>query len=322
MSGIDDGAASGHWRVGVMGAGAVGGFFGARLAGAGVPVTLVARPVHVDAVRADGLVVDGPDGTLTYRVDAATEPEALRDADIVLVCVKSTDTRAAAASLRSVLQPDALVLSLQNGYDNAWAIAETVPNAVVPAAIYVSVEMAGAGRIRHNGGGTIVAGRPLGAAGDAAPARLAWIAGAFERAGVAWRTSDDIRVDLWTKLTTNCAYNAVSAITQRRYGPLAADAGAREIMRLVVDESAAIASAEGVPVTRATLETAVRTIAEVMPGALSSTAQDVRRGKRTEIDELNGFLVRRGQALGIATPTNRLLQTLVALLEPGAEPAR
>jgi 2-dehydropantoate 2-reductase len=191
----------------------------------------------------------------------------------------------------------------------------------------VSVEMTGAGRLRHNGGGSLVVGRPLrspaaaSATGTASDATFDTLVERLLAAGVPCRVSDDIRVDLWTKLTANCAYNAVSALTQLRYRHLVADEGTRDVMRMVTDENVAVAQADGVPVTVEVLADAVRRIAEVMPEALSSTAQDLQLGRPTEIGDLNGFVVRRGQALGVPTPVNRTLQALVALAERSRTPA-
>jgi 2-dehydropantoate 2-reductase len=303
-------------RVGVMGAGAVGSYFGVRLAQAGVPVTLVGRPAHVEAVTRAGLEFTSAGQTVLVPVAASPDMAALSDVDAVLVCVKSGDTETVADALGAVLPPHVLLVSLQNGVDNAWRTSARVANPVVPAAVYVSVEMTGPGRLRHNGGGSVVLGRPVRAA-SSPPADRAFdaLVAAFERAGVPCRISADIRVDLWTKLTANCAYNALSALTQLRYRHIAADAGTREVMRLVTEENAAVALAEGVPVTAEALAEAVRRIAEVMPEALSSTAQDLLLGRRTEIDALNGFVVRRGEALGVPTPVNRTLQALVSLVE-------
>ena len=309
-------------RVGVMGAGAVGTFFGATLARAGLPVTLVGREGHVRAIEADGLEVTSGGDVGHVRMAASTSIEALRDMDVVLVAVKAVHTDAVATDLGRVLGPATMVVSLQNGVDNAWRLSARLPNPVVPAAIYVSVEMTGPGRLRHNGGGSIVAGRPLrdGVTSPVSGAGLDALVARFVAAGVACTVSDDIRVDLWTKLTANCAYNAVSALAQLRYRHLAAHEGTREVMRMVTEENAAVAAAEGVPVTIDTLTLAVRRIAEVMPEALSSTAQDLQLGRPTEIDDLNGFVVRRGQALGVPTPVNRTLQALVGLVEQARRP--
>ncbi len=131
--------------------------------------------------------------------------------------------------------------------------------------------------------------------------------------------SDNVRGALWLKLILNCAYNAVSAIAQRPYGENVQGEGVWEVMRDVVDECLAVARADGVTVP-GDAHAAVRKLVESMPGQYSSTAQDLARGKRTEIDYLNGLVVRRGQALGLPTPANRVLWALVKLLEskPGA----
>ena len=311
-------------RVGVMGGGAVRSYFGARLAQAGVPVTLVGRPAHVAAIDADGLELTSAGSVARVPFTASTSPDALRDADVVLVCVKSTDTDAAADALGGVVPPQTLLVSLQNGVDNAWRISARTPNPVVPAAVYVAVEMTAPGRLRHNGGGRLVLGHPVRRAeGTGGPDPMFdRLVALLARAGVPCLVSEDIRVDLWTKLTSNCAYNAISALAQLRYRFLAADEGASDVMRMVTEENAAVAQADGVPVTVEALADAVRRIAEVMPEALSSTAQDLRLGRPTEIGDLNGFVVRRGHALGVPTPVNRTLQAHVALAESTPRPTR
>ncbi len=305
-----------------MGAGAVGLYFGARLHQGGTPVTVVARPAHVDAIRRDGLVIDSVDGPATVALDAVDTPDALSSCDAVLVCVKSVDTDTVATLLADRLPADTLVVSLQNGVDNAWRLRERMPQAVVPGVVYVSAEMTAPGRLRHNGSGRLILGTPLAAADERGEAllRLTAFEAALARARVPSRRSDDVRVDLWTKLTANCAYNAISALTQLRYGRLAGDAGVRAVMDNVTDEIAAVAAGDGVPVTRAALGDAVRAIAEAMPQALSSTAQDLAAGRRTEIDDLNGFVVRRGRMLGVPTPVNETLRALVKFVET-ARPA-
>ena len=308
-------------KVGVMGAGAVGCFFGARLAASAVPVMLVGRQAHVDAVTARGLEITSGGVVSRVALSAFTTADALRDAEVVLVAAKSVDTDAVADQLRQVLPPHVVVVSLQNGVDNAWRLSARLTNPVVPAAVYVSVEMTGPGCLRHNGGGSLVVGHPLrssavdAASGAASSGRFDALVEYLRAAGVPCRVSDDIRVDLWTKLTANCAYNAISALAQLRYRHLVADEGSRDVMRMVTEENAAVAQADGVPVTVEALADAVRRIAEVMPEALSSTAQDLQLGRPTEINDLNGFVVRRGTALGVPTPVNRTLQALVGLAE-------
>jgi 2-dehydropantoate 2-reductase len=148
----------------------------------------------------------------------------------------------------------------------------------------------------------------------------AGLAALFEAAGVPVVLSDNVRGILWSKLILNCAYNALSAIARQPYGPLVQAEGVQAVMRDVVDECLAVAGADGVaPVDDAWA--AVQRIAQSMPTQFSSTAQDLMRGKPSEIDHLNGYVVRRGAALGVPTPVNRVLHTLVRLLDGAAAAA-
>jgi 2-dehydropantoate 2-reductase len=208
--------------------------------------------------------------------------------------------------LREHLRPDALVLCLQNGVDNADRLRAVLPGQDVAAAVvYVATEMAGPGHLRHHGRGELVIEPSR---------RSAEVAAALAAAGVPTEISDNVRGALWAKLILNCAYNAVSAIAQRPYGENVRGAGIPQVMQDVVAECMAVARAENVQVA-GDIDAAVRKIAETMPTQFSSTAQDLARGKPSEIDYLNGLIVRRGQALGVPTPVNRVLWALVKLIE-------
>ena len=295
-------------KVAVMGAGAVGCHFGGLLARAGHHVTLIARAEHVEAIRRDGLRMETRTFDERVRVGASADAAAVRGADLVLFCVKSTDTEAAGAQLRPFLDPQALVLCLQNGVDNAERLRTVLPPEQVAAAVvYVATEMAGPGHVKHHGRGELVI-EPS--------ERSAAVAQALAAAGVPTEVSDNVRGALWAKLIINCAYNAVSAIAQRPYGQNVASVGIPEVMSDVVDECVAVARAEGVQLP-GDMHEAVRRLVETMPTQSSSTAQDLARGKPTEIDHLNGLVVRRGAAHGIPTPANRVLWALVKLLERG-----
>ena len=288
-----------------MGAGAVGCYYGGMLARAGHDVVLIGRPEHVQAIERHGLRLEAHGVDEQLRLSASTEPSALVGAKLVLFCVKSTDTESTAAQVRPQLEPDAMLLSLQNGVDNAERLRAVLPQAVAAAVVYVASEMAGPGHVRHHGRGELVI-EP--SSGSAALQRM------LIAAGVPTEISDNVRGALWAKLILNCAYNALSAITHLPYGPLVQGEGVTDVMRDIVAECLAVARADGVDVP-GDIEAAVRRIAQTMPAQYSSTSQDLARGKRTEIDHLNGLIVRRGAALGIATPVNRALQTLVKLLE-------
>jgi len=295
-------------HIAVMGAGAVGCYFGGMLARAGHDVTLIGRPAHVEMFRAQGLRMETTRFDETVKVAASTDASAARGADAVLLCVKSADTADAGRSIAAHVRPDTLMVSLQNGVDNADRLRAVVSQPVSAAVVYVATEMAGPGHLKHHGRGELVI-EP--AAGSDALAEV------LRRADVPTEISDNVRGALWAKLILNCAYNAMSAIVQIPYGPLKAHPGVDAVMRDLVDECLAVAQAEGVHIP-GDVDLAVRRIAETMPGQYSSTAQDVARGKPSEIDYLNGYVVRQGEAHGIATPANRVLHTLVKLIETQA----
>ena len=305
--------------VAVVGAGAVGSFFGAMLARAGHRVTLIGRAAHVQAIERDGLRLDMAGRVEVVRLSASVDLATARGADLVLFCVKSTDTDAVANELAPHLDSGALVLSLQNGVENAQTIARLVRQTVVPAVVYVATAMPQPGYVKHYGRGDLVIG-----AMDAEAARdplvtrkLQDLVEFFATAQVPVKISDDVMVGLWSKLMVNCAYNAISGLAQATYAQLAAMPSIRELQHAVVREVVTLAAEEHVKLPlEASLEMMER-IAVAMPGQLSSTAQDMARRKPTEIDHLNGFVARRGRELGIPTPVNQTLHALVKLVETG-----
>lgn len=292
-------------KIAVMGAGAVGCYYGGMLARAGHTVVLIGRPQHVEAVRRDGLFLDTQSFQIHVPMQASADASGIQGAKLVLCCVKATDTERAAADMLPCLEADALVLSLQNGVDNAERLQALMRREVLPAVVYVATEMAGPGHVKHHGRGELVIGPT--AAGDE-------LVKLFAEAEVPVQISDNVMGELWAKLIINCAYNALSAITQLPYGRLVQGAGVEEVMRDVVRECLAVAQGAGVTVP-GDIGAAVRRIAGTMPGQFSSTAQDLARGKPSEIDHLNGYVLLKGAALGIPTPVNRVLHTLVKLLE-------
>ena len=301
-------------KIAVMGAGAVGCYYGALLARAGHDVTLIARPAHVQAIaQAGGLWLHTDAGAECIALRASSQASAVRGAQWVLFCVKSTDTDSAGHAMAAHLDANAVVLSLQNGIDNAERLQAILARPVLPSVVYVASTMAAPGQVRHLGRGDVVLG--------AGPASAA-IASVLRSAGIAAEISDNVTSALWAKLVLNCVYNPLSAITRLPYGAIASCPGldVAQVMADVVQECQAVAQARGVALPADILASTLA-LAQAMPQQFSSTAQDLARGKRSEIDHLNGFIVRQGAALGIATPVNRLLHTLVRLLEqhlPGA----
>jgi 2-dehydropantoate 2-reductase len=304
-----------NWpRIAVVGAGAVGGYFGGMLARAGAPVTMIGRAAFVDAVRKNGLLLDTVQFKESVRVDASTELEAARGAEIVLFCVKTTDTESTARALAPLLSASATVVSLQNGVDNAEKIRAAGIDAL-SAVVYVAASVPAPAQVKHVGRGDLVVGPRT--------PRTQSFAALFERAGVPCRISDNIDGELWTKLIWNCALNAISALGRAKYGQIAKNEDALKVVESVVNEVLAVAAASriqlpGVETPQAGFAGALK-IATQMPGAISSTGQDLMRGKRTEIDSLNGYISRRGAELGVPTPVNYALYALVKLAEESNE---
>jgi 2-dehydropantoate 2-reductase len=287
------------------------------LARAGAPVTLIGRPAHVEAIARNGLLLESARFRERIPIAAATEVEAARGAAVVLFCVKAPDTEDAARALAPLLTGNAIVISLQNGVDNVERIRAVADFDVLPAGVYVGAEMSAPGCVRHTARGDLVIGDlpPRDPGDEARRRRLESLAALFVSAGVPCRVSDDVEVDLWMKLLINCAYNAISALSRSRYGRMASDPRVREVMRRVVEEAVAVARAAGVRLADIDHAAAVLKLADSMTETISSTAQDILRGKHTEIDALNGHVARRGAELGVATPVNQTLHALVKLLE-------
>jgi 2-dehydropantoate 2-reductase len=285
------------------------------LARAGHEVTLIGRPRHVDAVNAHGLTFEMGGTTERIAMPASVAADAVRGARLVLFCVKSTATDEAARAIAPHLAPDAAVLALQNGVDNVERLRAAMDNPVIPAVVYVGCAMAGPGHVKHNGRGDLVIGTDTADAAPALTQRLGEIAAAFGAVGIPVRISDNAIGELWVKLAINCAYNALSALTRGRYGFLIEREHVRRVMRDVVAELEALAAAKGVRIPDDALLETVYAVAAAMPGQTSSTEQDIARGQATEIDHLNGYVVRQGEALGVATPVNRTLHALVKALE-------
>jgi 2-dehydropantoate 2-reductase len=298
-------------RIAVVGAGAVGSYFGGLLARAGAPVVLIGRKPMVEAVRSDGLVIETSGSQFRIEVDATTDVAAVRDASLVLFCVKSQDTESAARDIGPFFDRDnARLLCLQNGVDNVDRIRATGGIEALPAAVYVGVSVSAPGRIKHVGRGDLT----LPKSEETKP-----LSETFQRAGIPCRVSDNIVGEMWVKLLCNAALNAISALGRIRYGAIAADPDARNLMRQVVDEVRNVAGAADVAMPNidssdAGMAAALQ-IATQMESAFSSTAQDLQRGRRTEIDSLNGYVARRGAELGVSTSVNYALYALVKLSE-------
>jgi len=312
-------------HIAVMGTGAVGGYFGGMLAKAGHSVSFIARDRQAKAIAAGGLSIRSANWQCTLKVPqihVSSDPRLLADVEGVLLCVKSTDTEDAALQMRAHLPKHCWVMSLQNGVDNPIRAQQVLDRLVIPAVVYVATAMPELGLIEHFGRGDLVIGPPSEAQRQLArdpntitQELLAHIRDSFMASGIPVEVSDKVQQALWAKLLVNCTYNAISALAQVDYGTLAAHSAIQQTMHAVIEEVVAVSAAAGVNLDLAQAIQICEKIAQAMPKQLSSTAQDIARKKRSEIDHLNGFVVREGQRLSVATPVNQTLHALVKLIE-------
>lgn len=302
--------------IAVVGAGALGGYVAARLALAGEAVALVARPAQAEAIHRDGLQLQeaGEQRVLRLPVHSALAA-VVPQARAVIVCVKSADTAAVAAEVAALRRPGVLVCSLQNGVANGEALSAHLAQPLAVGLAYLAAAAPAPGVVQHHGGRSLVLAPQNPADADAVHAPLAALGAALARAGFEVQPVADARAALWRKLLVNCSYNAISALLQAPYARMVALGPVRGLMQALLAEGLAVAAAEGVVLDADEVRAAVERVAVNMAGQRSSTAQDLARGRPSEIDHLNGHLVRRGAALGVATPVNQAVWALVKLAE-------
>ena len=297
-------------KIVVLGAGSVGCFFGGMLARAGHDVTLIARANHVEAITKNGLYMDCQGFQEYVRIKAQSDYASLAHADIVLCCVKSPDTELAIEDIKPYLNKSAVILSLQNGVDNAERIARSLDNPTYPTVVYVATAMVGPGSLKHFGRGELVIGS-LGSYAD----ELHEIATLFQNANIPCEISSNIKKDLWLKFLVNCSYNGISAIGQIQYGKMVSNHEVVSLINQITDECLRVAEKEGVTITSEEARLANEAIGITMSGQRSSTAQDLAKGKPTEIDYLNGLIVRRAAQYGLSSNANQAVYALVKMLE-------
>jgi 2-dehydropantoate 2-reductase len=301
-------------RIVVVGAGAMGGLIGTRLSATGHDVLLYDTWTdHVEAIQRRGMAISGLDGTVVrYRVKATDRPpQAIAAADLVLVEVKSYDTFDALRPFGGKLRPDAFVLSLQNGLGNLEQMRDALPGHA-PILIGTSAHGAtvlGPGRIRHAGKGPTVIGDPI--VQPQERFSLAAVKAALSEAGFETTVAPNVHSAIWTKLIANVAINPVTALTGLRNGELLGDPEIVRLVEQVVAEAVAVMHAVGVPAGMDDYLSYARRVMEQTSENVSSMLQDIRRGRRTEIEAINGAVVRLGGELAVPVPVNRWLTALV-----------
>lgn len=308
-------------KVCILGAGALGCSIGGALAEAGADVWLINRSkAHVDAINGQGLRVREADGAeRVIRARAATDCQAIGVADLVVVLVKSFDTRSAIEAAAPIVGEHTVVLSLQNGLGHEDVLSEVVGRArVLAGKTYVGGVMLGPGHII---GGTRGKKTYIGELDGRITPRAQAVAAEFNRAGLDTTVSDNIVGTMWDKLLVNVSTGALAAITRLAYGPLYEVLEIETTALAAVAEAMAVAQAKGVRLSiREPREAWQMASAGLAREFKTSMLQSLEKGSATEIDFINGAVVREGERLGIATPVNRTLVACIKGIEKGLTP--
>jgi 2-dehydropantoate 2-reductase len=300
-------------KIVVVGPGAIGCLFAAFLAKSKEEVWLLDKNKERAAkINSAGISLEGASGSWQIKVKTASSPQEIGKADLVLICVKSFHTKLTIEQIKPLLDQETKILTLQNGIGNIEIISELVgEESVIAGVTNEGATLIDIGKIRHAGRGETIIGTIEGKT----PVQMRAIREVFNKVGFECKMSRDIKSLLWSKLIINVGINALSAITRLPNGKLIEYEGTRRILRDAVTEGARIAKRKRIKLIFDDPLAKVEAVCEGTQDNLSSMLQDILRKKRTEVDFINGVIVRLGQELGIDVPTNKFLLDLVKTIE-------
>jgi len=305
-------------RIAVFGAGAVGGYYGTRLAQAGHEVSVVARGAHLAASRAGGLRLASVAGDAVLEPAQATDrPEEIGEVDWVICGVKAWQLPAAARAMRPLVGRNGSVLPLQNGVESQEVLGgELGADRVVGGTTWILSEVVEPGLIRHSGAEPRIA---LGEPGGGGSARVEALAEALRRAGVRADVSADVRVEIWTKFLFIASVSGVGAVTRLPLGAWRDVPETRAMLRAAIEEAAAVARARGIPLAVDAVGSTLAFVDRLPPHSTASMQRDVTEGRPSELDAQSGALVRLGREAGVPVPTHAFIE---AALRPAEARAR
>ncbi len=306
-------------RIAVMAAGAVGGYFGARMAAAGHDVYFIARGAHLEAIKKNGLKIESVHGDLHLpKPNVTDDPKTVGPVDIVLFAVKLWDTEKAAELARPLVGPDTRVITLQNGVDSVERVGPILGvEQTVGGATYIATVVAAPGVVSHT---SAFAKLRFGRADKKADATLDAFVAAGKAAKLDIALSDDIERERWEKFTFLTAMAGSTATLRSAIGPIAADPETREFSRQLMTEAFAVGRAKGVALDPAFIEERMEFVVnKVEPGMKASMAHDLERGNRLELDWLAGKVRALGRELGVPTPASDTVYTVLKLHRMGKQ---
>jgi len=301
-------------KIAVIGAGAMGSLFGALLAEAGSSVWLVdVWKEHVAAVNDGGLIIESEEKQRSVKIRATLDPAEAGSAQLVVVFVKSTHTAAASRTAARLAGSGGTVLTLQNGMGNAELLAAAAPaEHIVVGTTSHGATLLGPGHIRHAGKGPTVIGPWSKTGGGMHQAKAA--GAVFNEASIPTEVVEEVLPVLWNKLIINVGINAITALTGIKNGQLLDLEATRRLSAAAVKEAVAVARAQGISVREDAVDH-VLAVAEATAANRSSMGQDVDQKRTTEIDAINGYVVRSAEALGLSVPVNQTLAALIQTLQ-------
>jgi len=307
-------------RIVVIGPGALGCLLAGLLSKKAEVWLLDKDPARAERIMSDGGVFcEGVSGKWQAKVPVVAKAADIGGVDLVILCVKSYDTKDALIHAKDIFKERTAVLTLQNGLGNVEVIAEVInPENVYAGSTNHGVTLTGEGRIFHFGEGATVIGNLEGTT----PVALKQIREIFNESKIETKVSRDIKNVLWSKLIVNCGINALSAVTGLRNGQLIEFESTAELLRLAVTEAVKVAKKSRAKLLYDDALAKVEAVCEATADNTSSMLQDVVSKKRTEIDFINGVIVRQGRSAGIPTPVNFTLVNLVKAIEFGYSDAR
>lgn len=305
-------------RIAVIGAGGVGGYFGARLAASGVEVIFVARGAHLDALRTRGLQVHSPKGHVHLpRVTATDDPGAVGPVDVVLLTVKMYDLAAASKTLSPLIASRTVVVTLQNGVEAVEIVAAEVPRAHVAGGVaYVGAVISEPGVIRHTALDSLIFGELDGYRSE----RLDRLEAACLRAGFTARVSDDIQIDLWSKFTRLSVFSGMTAVTRSSLGVIRADPDLLAMLTAACEETIQVGRAHGVALPVNLMDEILSMVHSLPFHAKASMLEDLERGRRLELPWLSGGVVRLAEEVGVPVPIHRFIATVLRPHVHGSAP--
>jgi len=299
-------------RIAVMGTGAVGGYFGAKLAAAGHEVAFVARGRHLQALCANGLQVTSPDGNLKVRSALFTDDTAKIGAvDLILFCVKSYDTEAAAEQIKPLIAERTRILSLQNGVDNPDKLARVLnPDHILPAVVYVGAQLTAPGVVAHSNGGRIIFGEIGGAAGESSHS----LRQTLSDAGISCEISAAIEQIQWTKLLWNAPFCAISCLARANVKQIVESESLAALALDCMTEVQAAARAHDIELRREQFD-AIMTFSRSLGDFKPSMLQDLEAGKPLEYEAFNGIVVQTLRQAGAPAPINQAFYATLKFLD-------